>query len=200
MGVWPKDAPDTPEMFAVRFVRGYAVEINGQTVTPLEAMYEANRIGGRNGIGIKNALENRIIGTKSRGVYEAPGLELLGHCLWVVYQAVMDRRAGALFDSLSGIVAGQIYDGRYFDPSTRAAMAGINVLAEHATGTVQVSLYKGNIFFNSLTECPGSLYQEADSSMETSEGLNPTSSQGYAEIQRVEAIALARAGHIKIRN
>jgi len=160
-------------------------------------MLDANLIGGRNGIGIKNALENRIIGTKSRGVYEAPGMELLGYCLMQVYNAVLDRRAMELFKSLSGLVARQVYDGRYFDPVTRAAQSAINVLAEFATGTVAVELYKGNIFFKSLTDVPASLYNEEDSSMEASRGLNPVSSQGFAEIQSVEALSMAKAGQIK---
>ncbi len=83
---------------------------------------------------MKNALENRIIGTKSRGVYEAPGMELLAFGLQQVYQAVLDRRAFKLFNEMSVLIADQIYDGRYFDPSTNAAKAAINTLAEHATG------------------------------------------------------------------
>ncbi|MGQ9661023.1 MAG: argininosuccinate synthase [Kiritimatiellia bacterium] len=197
MGVWPCDAPDREELFTVRFEKGRAVALNGRSVTPLQAMLAANRIGGRNGIGIKHALENRILGTKSRGVYEAPGMELLGHCLRLLYQAVLDRRATALFWQLSALVANQIYDGRYYDPATSAALAGIETLAQAATGTVKVVLYKGNIHFHSLTDCPASLYNPADSSMEVSEGLNPVSSQGYAEIQSIEARALARAGLIR---
>jgi argininosuccinate synthase len=196
MGVWPQDAPDKVTKFTVRFEKARAVEINGRRVTPLQAVLEANRIGGANGIGIKNALENRIIGTKSRGVYEAPGMELLGYCLLQVYQAIMDKRATALFRQMSRLVADHIYEGRYYDPSTTAAMAAIDTLARHAGGTVTVGLYKGNIQFASLTGCKASLYNEADSSMEASTGLNPVSSQGFAEIQTVEALSLARAGQI----
>jgi len=196
MGVWPVDAPDRPERFTVRFESGRAVAIDGKAVDPLEALLTVNRIGGRNGVGLKNALENRIVGTKSRGVYEAPGMELLGFCLLQVYQAVMDRRATALFRDLSRLVADQVYDGRAYDPATRAAHAAIDVLAAPASGTVTVDLYKGNIHFVSLTDCPQSIYNEADSSMEASQGLNPESSQGYAEVQSVEARALARAGQI----
>jgi argininosuccinate synthase len=173
------------------------VAIHGHPVTPLEAMREANLIGGRNGIGMKNALENRVVGTKSRGVYEAPGMEVLGVGLRQVYQAVTDRRATLLFQHLSKVIADQIYDGRYFDPVTRAAMAGIDIMAASATATVKLGLYKGNLHFMSLTDCATSLYNEADSSMEASEGLNPVSSQGYAEIQSVEARSLAKAGQIK---
>ncbi|MDO9541895.1 MAG: argininosuccinate synthase [Kiritimatiellia bacterium] len=199
MGVWPHAAPDRIEKFTVVFKSGCAVKINQKKVNPLEAMRLANRIGGRNGIGLKHALENRIIGTKSRGIYEAPGLELLGRCLEFVYQAVMDRRATQLFQQLSALVAGQIYDGRFYDPATRAAMKAIEALARPASATVQVGLYKGNIYFQKLTNCPASLYNEEDSSMEKSAGLNPVSSQGFVEIQGVEARTLARAGQINKR-
>jgi argininosuccinate synthase len=197
MGVWPMDAPDEPELFTVRFEKARAVDVNGARLSPFEAMQQANRIGGRNGIGLRNALENRIVGTKSRGVYEAPGMELLGFCLLQVYQAVMDSRSTRLFRHLSQIVAAQVYDGRYFDPVTTASMAGIDALAGFASAEVTVSLYKGNIHFQGLRGCAASLYNEADSSMEASAGLNPTSSQGFAEIQSVEALAMARAGQIR---
>ena len=197
MGVWPHDAPDAVEVFTVRFEQGRAVEINGERVTPLQALELANRIGGRNGVGMKNALENRIIGTKSRGVYESPGMELLGECLNSVYMATMDRRALGLFEVASKTVADAVYDGRYFDPVAQAAEAAIGVFAGVADGTVEVGLYKGNIYFHSLSDCPHSIYNEEDSSMEASSGLNPVSSQGFAEIQSVEAKALARAGQIR---
>jgi argininosuccinate synthase len=199
MGVWPMQAPDKVEKVSVRFEKGRPVAINGKGVTPVQAMVTANRIAGRNGVGMKHALENRVVGTKSRGVYEAPGMELLGTCLRFVYQAVMDRRSTLLFQQLSKLVADQIYDGRYFDPVTQAARAAIGVFSRHASGTVKVGLYKGNILFASLEGVKASLYNEADSSMEASEGLNPVSSQGFVEIQSVEAKALARARQIRAR-
>ena len=199
MGVWPQDAPDEIETIIVRFEKGRAVEINGNAVTPLEAMTLANEIGGRNGIWMKNALENRIIGTKSRGVYEAPGMEILGTALEQVYQAVFDRKSSGFFQQLSVLISDQIYDGRYFDPATQAARVAVDSLAARANGVVSLGLYKGNIFFQSLTECPASLYNEADSSMEASDGLNPHSSQGYADIISVEDVAMATAGQIDPR-
>ncbi|MEI6211603.1 MAG: argininosuccinate synthase [bacterium] len=198
MGVWPMEAPDRLEEVAIRFAHGRVAQINGQDVTPVAAMVLANRIGGRNGVGMKHALENRVVGTKSRGVYEAPGMELLGTALRFLYQAVLDRRATLLFQQLSKLVADQIYDGRYFDPVTQAARAAIGVFSQHASGTVTVGLYKGNVWFHALNGCTASLYNEADSSMEASAGLNPVSSQGFAEIQSVEARAMAQAGQIKI--
>jgi len=197
MGKWPQDAPDAIESIELRFVKGECTAIDGKALNPFDTMIEANMRAGRNGVWMRNALENRIIGTKSRGVYEAPGMELLGFGLQQVYQAVLDRRAFKLFNEMSQLIADQIYDGRYFDPATQAAKMAIDVLAEHATGTVSVGMYKGNLYFQSLTDCPASLYNEEDSSMEASDGLNPISSQGYADIMNVEAVALAKAGQIK---
>ncbi len=196
MGVWPVDAPDTIESVEVRVEAGQCVGLNGAHKGPLAMMLEANQLAGRNGIWMRNALENRVIGTKSRGVYEAPGMELLGHAVRCVYQASMDRRASAHFAQLSRVVADAIYDGRAFDPVVQAAIAGIDALTRHATGTVRLGLHKGNIYFESLTALGSSLYNAADSSMEESDGLNPNSSQGYVEVQSVEARALARAGQI----
>jgi len=196
MGCWPKDAPDKVENVVFSFVGARCVAINGKKMNPQAVIREANAIGGRNGIGVSHALENRIIGTKSRGVYEAPGMELLGQALTYLYQSVLDRRATRLFEHLSDLVSDQIYDGRFFDPTTTAAMKAIAELTKHATGEVTVGAYKGNLFFVKMTGVKSSLYNEADSSMEASDGLNPVSSQGYAEVQSVEARSLAAAGQI----
>jgi argininosuccinate synthase len=196
MGCWPKDAPDKMEEIEFKFISGRCVAVNGKEMTPVEAIREANAIGGRNGVGISHALENRIIGTKSRGVYEAPGMELLGRSLAYLYQAVLDRRSATFFEYCSKHVSDQVYDGRYFDPSTQAAIGAIRQLVKPATGTVKVGAYKGHVLFLSLTNVAHSLYNQADSSMEESDGLNPVSSQGYAEVQSVEARAMAKAGLI----
>jgi len=143
MGVWPKDAPDQEEIVTMRFENGRCTTINGVRMEPLQVLETANKIAGRNGVGISHALENRILGTKSRGVYEAPGMELLGQGLRFVYQAVHDRRSTALFKQLSQHVSEQIYDGRYFDPSTRVAISGLWQLAEPACGTVKTVCTRG---------------------------------------------------------
>mmetsp|Transcript_18556 Transcript_18556/g.25810 ORF Transcript_18556/g.25810 Transcript_18556/m.25810 type:complete len:449 (+) Transcript_18556:64-1410(+) len=203
MTCWPEDAPDKVEKVSITFKEGFARTINGKELSPLEMMREANKVGGRNGLGIANAMENRVIGTKSRGVYEAPGMDLLGYALSQVYQTVLDKRSTDLFTYLSRFVAGQIYDGRYFDPSTRAALNAIDTLASRAEGKVDVSLYKGTVFIDSISQVPHSLYVEEFASMEADEGdqdgLNPSSAQGFVEVQRCEAIALSKAGHIQAR-
>jgi len=196
MGCWPKDAPDEQTEISLQFRQGRCVAINGKSMGPLEVLRECNQIAGRNGIGLSQALENRILGTKSRGVYEAPGMELLGKAVTHVYEAVLDRRSTGLFQQLSRHVADQIYDGRYFDPSTRAAIGAIWQLAEPADGIVKLGLFKGHAHFLSLTDVPHSIYFEEDSSMEASAGLNPVSSQGYLEVSSVEAKAMAKAGLI----
>lgn len=200
MGCWPKDAPNEIEEVTLEFEHARCIRVNGgDKLSPQAVIRLANTIGGRNGIGLKHALENRIIGTKSRGVYEAPGMELLGVALEYLYQSVLDRRATELFRSCSQTVSDQLYDGKFFDPTCRAAFAAIDVLTEKATGTVKVGLLKGNVFFLSLTGVAGSIYNEADSSMEASDGLNPVSSQGYAEVQAVEAHSLAAGKQINLR-
>ena len=168
MGVWPEQAPNKVEKITLSFVKGRCV------------------------------LENRIIGTKSRGVYEAPGMEVLSWGLKYIYEGIMDRRSTKMFQELSKFVADQIYDGRWFDPATQAARAAIQVWADKATADVTLGLYKGNIFFESLKGLKATIYNEADSSMEASNGLNPHSSQGFAEIQSVEAKMLAKAGQIRV--
>lgn len=196
MGVWPQDAPDKPETVKLKFERGYCVAINGKALNPLAAMLEANDIGGRNGIWMSNALENRVIGTKSRGVYEAPGMELLGFALQALYQATLDRTATNLFGHLSRLISNQIYDGRYFDPATQASRLAIDHLVQHASGDVELLLYKGNMQLQQVGNIAASLYFPENASMEASDGLNPASSQGYVEVQSVEARSLANSGQI----
>lgn len=197
MGVWPKDAPDALEEVTIEYVAGKAVALNGQKLNPFDMMTLANTVGGRNGVGMSNALENRIIGTKSRGVYEAPGMELLSQGLQNILQATLDRRSTALYQQMSRVISDQFYDGRGFDVATKAAIQAVETLTASATGKVTLGLYKGNVFFVSMGDIEASLYNEEDSSMEASDGLNPESSQGYADILSVEACALAKAGQFE---
>jgi hypothetical protein len=126
MGVLPKDAPTSPRSVTVRFEQGRPVAINGKPVTAFEAIRQANAIGGKHGVGIATHLvENRFVGIKSRGVYEAPGMELLGTAYAYLLQLVLDRRGRELFDQLSLFVAKQIYQGYGFDLATHMARSAI---------------------------------------------------------------------------
>jgi argininosuccinate synthase len=108
----------------------------------------------------------------------------------------MGRSASKLFRFLSRLIADEVYDGRLWEPASRAALAGVATLTELSHGTVRLGLYKGNIYFRELSDCPHSLYNPADASMEASDGLNPRSSQGFVEVASVEARIMAQRGHV----
>jgi len=150
MTTWPDAAGDKAERLRVRFVAGRPEEINATKVSPLQAILLANELGGRNGISMRSVVENRVNGTKCRGVYEAPGMEVLGQCLAALYQVTLDRAATDLFQLLSRRIGHAAYEGRYLDPATTAARAAVDRLAAYATGTVEVDLYKGGIMVNEL--------------------------------------------------
>lgn len=195
MGVHPKDAPDDIEHFTVTFSRGMPVEINGSPGTPLMSLNEANRIGGRNGVGIGiHTVENRFVGIKSRGVYESPGMELLGKCYEFLLQLIIDRRARKHFDVISKTIAEQIYQGYWFDAATQAMLASIEPLTRLATGTITVALYKGNVAFHAASGVPHSLYSEETSSMEDIGDFDHTDSEGFLGVLGVGARASAIAG------
>src|SRR5205814_9082148 len=144
----PKDAPDQPEPFTVRFEKGRPVAINGKKVSAFEAIREANRVGGKHAVGIcTHLVENRFVGIKSRGVYEAPGMELLGTCYAYLLQLVLDRRARELFDHLSGFLARQVYQGYGYDLASRVAKDAMSQIAQLVTGTITVALYRGSVTF-----------------------------------------------------
>ena len=198
MGVHPKDAADEVEHFTVSFARGIPVEINGSPVTPLQALLEANRIGGRNGIGIGlHTVENRFVGIKSRGVYESPGLELLGTCYEYMLQLILDRRARRIFDQVSAVVAEQIYQGYWFDPATQSLLASIEPFTRLAQGVITVALYKGNVSFHAADGVPHSLYSEETASMEAIGDFNHADSEGFLSVLGVGARALAVAGQVE---
>jgi argininosuccinate synthase len=192
MGVLPKDAPHEPETVSVGFEKGLPVAINGKPTTAFQAIQQANAIGGKHGVGIcTHLVENRFVGIKSRGVYEAPGMELLGTAYAYLLQLVLDRRSRELFDQLALFVARQIYQGYGFDLGThmaRAAVAPINALA---TGTIRVKLYKGRAEFDSAEEVPHQLYSESNASMEAIGEFDHADSEGFLRVLQVSARALA---------
>lgn len=198
MGCYPADAPDQAEEFTVHFEQGCPVSINGNSVSLLEAISQANSIGGKHGIGIGTHLvENRFVGIKSRGIYESPGVEILGSCYGLLLQLVLDRRAREFFEQISQLVAKQIYQGYWYDLATQMALQAIQSTTELATGTIKVSLYKGNISFVSATNTPHSLYSEENASMEGVGSYNHADSEGLLRVFSVSARVLATSGQIK---
>ena len=198
MGCYAVDAPDKAEEFTVTFEKGRPVSINGNSVNLVDAILQTNVIGGRNGIGIGTHLvENRFVGIKSRGVYESPGVEILGTCYAFLLQLILDRRAREFFEQLSLLIAKQIYQGYWFDLATQMALLAIERTAELATGTITVSVYKGNISFVSASNTPHSLYSEENASMEGVGSYNHADSEGLLRVLGVSARVLATSGQIK---
>ncbi len=198
MGCYPFDAPAEPEEFIIRFEQGRPVTLNNSPVSLLDAIVQANAIGGRHGIGIGTHLvENRFVGVKSRGVYESPGIELLGTCYGLLLQLILDRRTREFFEQLSLLISKQIYQGYWFDLATQMAKKAIQCTAELATGTIAVSIYKGNISFASISDVPHSLYSEENASMEGVGDYNHADSEGLLRVLGVSARVLATSGQIK---
>jgi len=197
MGCYPQDAPDAPEAFTVRFEKGRPVSINGESVGLVDAFLKTNAIAGKHGIGIGTHLvENRFVGIKSRGVYESPGVETLGTCYAYLLQLILDRRAREFYDQLSLLIAKQIYQGYWFDRATQMMLAAIANTAELATGTIGVSLYKGNISFVSADDVPHILYSEENASMEGVGDYNHSDSEGLLRVFGVSARVLATSGQV----
>lgn len=200
MGTLAANAPDKPEVFQVRWEKGRPVAINGEKVDAYKAVVLANQYGGRHGVGIGyHLVENRFVGIKSRGVYEAPGMELLGTCYMLVLQLILDRRARALFDQLALFLGRQVYEGYGYDTASQMALAAVGRVAELVTGTIAVSLHRGVISFVSATEIPHSLYSEANASMEAIGEFNHADSEGFLRVLSVSARALAAAGQMTSR-
>ncbi len=192
MGVHPQQAPNSPEQFSVAFAGGLPIEINGNSVTPVQAILEANQIAGRNGVGIGiHAVENRFVGIKSRGIYESPGMELLGRCYEYLLQLILDRRARRLFNRVSSEIAEQIYQGYWFDPTTRSLLESVAPFSRLAQGLITVEVYKGNVSFCEANDVPHSLYSEETASMESVGDFDHKDSEGFLSVLGVGARAVA---------
>jgi argininosuccinate synthase len=143
--VSPEAAPDTPEMLTIGFDGGTPVSVNGVKFGPAAIIAELNKIGSRNGIGRVDIVEDRLIGMKSRGVYETPGGTLLYAAHSELEQLVLDRRTLAAKDLLAPRYADLVYEGRWWTTEREAYDAFVNITQERITGTVTLKLYKGNV-------------------------------------------------------
>ncbi len=198
MGVFPAQAPDKPELFTVRLENGYPVRVNGEVVDAVQAILKANNTGGRNGVGIGiHTVENRFVGIKSRGVYESPGLCLLSACYEFLQQQVLDRRARRFFDSVSSLLAEQIYQGYYYDLASQMMRSALSPVARLLTGEVTVAAYKGTVLFKSSKDVPHSLYSELTASMEAVGNYDHRDSEGFLNVLGVSARAAHAAGQIE---
>jgi argininosuccinate synthase len=182
MTVPPQKAPDKVEAVTIAFESGVPVSVNGKRLGAFEIVRTLNQIGGRNGIGQIDMVENRFVGMKSRGVYEAPGMTLLYAAHRVVEQLTMDRDLMHLRDRLAPEVAEMVYYGFWYHAKLDALMAFIRQAQKPVTGEVRLKLYKGNIMVDSRTS-PNNLYDEGIATMEGGGSYNQTDAEGFLRIQ-----------------
>jgi argininosuccinate synthase len=178
----PQNAPDKAEQVSVSFASGVPVAVNGQKLSPLALVKKLNEIGGANGIGLVDMVENRFVGMKSRGVYEAPGMTILYTAHRVVEQLTLDRDLMHLRDQLAPVVAEAVYYGFWYAAKLDALFAFIRQAQQPVTGEVKLSLYKGNLEVAGRTS-PNNLYDEGIATMEGGGSYNQTDAEGFLRIQ-----------------
>jgi argininosuccinate synthase len=182
MTVSPQKAPDQIESVTVEFKSGVPVSVNGQQLPPFQLVRTLNEIGGRNGIGRIDMVENRFVGMKSRGVYEAPGMTILYEAHRLLEQLTLDRDLVHLRDRFSPEVAEMVYYGFWYTPKMDALTAFIRQAQQPVTGEVRLNLYKGNLTVDRRTS-PNNLYDEGIATMEGGGSYNQTDAEGFLRIQ-----------------
>jgi argininosuccinate synthase len=180
LSVDPADAPDEAEKVTIDFESGVPVAVNGVRLSPAKLVQTLNEIGGRHGVGRADIVENRLIGIKSRGVYETPGGTLLVTALKALESIVLDRDSAHEKERIATRYAELVYNGQWFAPLREAFDAFVNVLSENTTGTVALKLYKGNA--NVIgRKSPYSLYQQNLASFDMT-GYDVTDSAGFIKL------------------
>ena len=159
LGVSPKTAPDKSEFVELEFEKGVPVSLNGEKLKPAVLIAKLNEIGGRNGIGLYDVVENRLVGMKSRGVYETPGGTILYKAHEVLETLTLDKLTAHKKRELAITFGELVYDGQWFSPLRKALSAFVTSTQEHVTGKVRLELYKGNLI-NAGVWSPYSLYRE----------------------------------------
>ena len=181
MTVSPQEAPEEGETLEIGFESGVPVSIDGQAYSPLAMVQELNTRAGRHGVGRIDMVENRFVGMKSRGVYEAPGMTVLYEAHRLVEQLTLDRDLVHLRDRLSPEVAEMVYYGFWFCRKFDALLAFIREAQQPVTGSVTLKLYKGNISVVGRRS-PNSLYDAEVASMEGGGSYNQDDAEGFLRI------------------
>ena len=181
ISVRPEDAPDKSEYVELDFENGIPVKLNGKNIQPVELLEELNKTGGRNGIGITDLVENRVVGMKSRGVYETPGGTILFTAHRELERLCLDRRTTAFKEIVSQKLSELIYGGEWFTPLREALSAFVDKTQESVTGKVSLKLYKGNIIVAG-TSSPNSLYNMDLSSFTTGDLYDHKDAEGFIKL------------------
>ena len=178
LGVTPEKAPDKDTAVTMTFEKGIPVSLNGRAMKVADIIRELNRLGGENGIGIVDIVENRVVGMKSRGVYETPGGTILMAAHEQLEELVLDRATLEEKKILGEKLAQVVYEGKWFTPLCKAINAFVDVTQEYVTGEVKLRLYKGNII-KAGTTSPYSLYNESLASFTTGELYDHHDASGF---------------------
>jgi argininosuccinate synthase len=174
----PEDAPDRPEYVEIAFDAGYPIAVNGDMLGPVALIERLNEIGGAHGIGRADIIEDRLVGMKSRGVYETPGGTLLYTAHRELEQLVLGRRTLALKDQLAERYADLVYEGRWWTTEREALDALVDRTQQCVTGTVRMKLYKGNAII-ACRRSPYSMYNEALASFGDGSGYDHGDAEGF---------------------
>ena len=181
LSVAPEDAPDKPEYVEIEFNKGIPVSINGEKLSPSDIIKTLNKIGGRNAIGTIDLVENRVVGMKSRGVYETPGGTILYAAHKELEYLCLDKQTQSFKQIVSNKFAELAYSGEWFTPLMEAIMAFVDDTQKTVTGSVKLKLYKGNII-PAGSKSPYSLYNESLASFTTGDLYNHKDAEGFINL------------------
>ena len=191
--VWtrdPAEAPDAPLEIEIGFEAGFPVAIDGRAMSPLDLLLELNEMGSEHGVGRADVIEDRVVGIKSRGVYETPGGTILLAALQELEQLVLSRRCLALKDALAPRYADLVYEGLWWTPEREALDAMVDTMMKHVAGTVRMRLFKGQATVVAR-HAPASLYDLDLASFGASEGYEHSDSTGFVKLFSLPQRAIA---------
>ncbi|MBQ2390365.1 MAG: argininosuccinate synthase [Clostridia bacterium] len=181
LGVSPEMAPDKPTYVTIHFEKGVMTAINGEEMEAVEMIKFLNKVGGENGIGLADLVENRLVGMKSRGVYETPGGTILYRAHQVLETICLDKETQHYKDLISKKYADIVYNGQWFTPLREALDAFVDKTQETVTGDVKLKLYKGNIINAGVTS-PYSLYDPEVATFDEDEVYDQKDSAGFINL------------------
>ena len=181
LGNSPEEAPEEGEYVTMTFEHGVPKSVNGKEMKVSDIIRELNRLGGKHGIGIVDIVENRVVGMKSRGVYETPGGTILYEAHQQLEELILDRDTTTVKMNMANKFAQIIYEGKWFTPLREAVQAFIEKTQENVTGEVKFKLYKGNII-KAGTTSPYSLYNESIASFKTGDLYDHHDADGFINL------------------
>ena len=181
LGTYPEKAPDEAEYVTLTFEKGVPKSVNGKEMKVSDIIRELNRLGGKHGVGIVDIVENRVVGMKSRGVYETPGGTILMEAHTQLEELILDRETLTFKKTIGDKFADVLYEGKWWSPLREALQAFIESTQERVTGEVKFKLYKGNII-KAGTTSPYSLYSESLASFTTGELYNHKDAEGFINL------------------